>query len=171
MVNIQLERLILNGVRKPGFSIMYSISQLYNQLKIWLIQDSSRIADFDAIEEDYAFAGMSHIFDQHIGSAVTCLSFARSSKSVIALGSADGSVSICSVDQNPSVDKVLDARSGPISRLEWSSNNEFMVTASQTGLSGKLIVWRVNSGERLRQFEWNKSCNSKSVNFLFSVNI
>ena len=127
-------------------------------------QDSSRIADFDAIEEDYAFAGMSHIFDQHIGSAVTCLAFARSSKSVIALGSADGSVSICSVDQNPSVDKVLDARSGPISRLEWSSNNEFMVTASQTGLSGKLIVWRVDSGERLRQFEWNKSCNSKSVN-------
>ena len=104
---------------------------------------------------------MAHIFDQHIGSAVTCLAFARRSRSLLALGSADGSISICSVDQQPQVDRVLDARAGPISRLEWSSNNEFMVTASQTGLSGKLIVWRVESGERLRQFEWNKSCNSK----------
>ena len=60
-------------------------------------QDSSRIADFDNIkEEDYSFAGMAHIFDQHINSAVTCISFARGSRSQIALGSADGSVSICS---------------------------------------------------------------------------
>ena len=60
-------------------------------------QDSSRIADFDNIkEEDYSFAGMAHIFDQHIDSAVTCISFARGSRSQIAPGSADGSVSICS---------------------------------------------------------------------------
>ena len=92
---------------------------------------------------------MAHIFDQHVGSAVTCLAFARRSRSglgtsifkeffiicltlrrsLIALGSADGSVSICSV-QPPAVEKVLDARSGPISRLEWCSNNELMVRFS-----------------------------------------
>ena len=43
-------------------------------------KDSSRIADFDGTEEDYAFAGMAHIFDQHVGSAVTCLAFARRSR-------------------------------------------------------------------------------------------
>lgn len=104
---------------------------------------------------------MVHIFDQHINSAVTCLSFARGSRSTIALGSADGSVSICSTDNPPSVGRVLDSNSGPIFHLEWSNNNELMLTASQTGLFGKLIVWKVETGDRLRQLDWNKLCSSK----------
>ena len=118
--------------------------------------------DFDNIKEDYSFAGMAHIFDQHINSAVTCLSFARGSRSTLALGSADGSVSICScLSDPPEVGRVLDSLSGPIFHLEWSNNNELMLTASQTGLSGKLIVWKVETGDRLRQLDWNKLCSSK----------
>ena len=67
------------------------------------------------------------------------------------------SVSICScLSEPPQVDRVLDSRSGPIAKLEWSTNNELIVTASQTGLYGNLIIWRVATGEKLRQIEWNQ---------------
>ena len=48
---------------------------------------------------------------------MTCLSFARGLRTLLALGSADGSISICQCVESPSVEKVLDARSGPISRF------------------------------------------------------
>jgi WD40 repeat protein len=56
---------------------------------------------------------------------------------------------------------VLDGLSGPIAKMEWSTNNELIITASQTGLYGHVIVWKVETGEKLRQVEWNKQCNQR----------
>lgn len=65
---------------------------------LWSQDSSLRLNDdhtYDQAlnEQDYSFVGMAHIFDQHVDSAVTCIAFAHRSRSVIALGSADGKVS------------------------------------------------------------------------------
>ena len=72
------------------------------------------------------------------------------------------SVSICScLSEPPQVDRVLDSRSGPVAKMEWSTNNELIMTASQTGLYGNMIIWKVDTGEKLRQIEWNQYCSQR----------
>ena len=52
------------------------------------------------ISENYAFAGMHHIFDQHTA-AVTRVKFAHDDKSRLACSSLDGKLSVCQVDPPP----------------------------------------------------------------------
>lgn len=71
------------------------------------------------IEENYAFTGVYHIFDQHSG-AVTAVKFANDDKSRLACCSMDGTVSVCQLIPAPAtVICVLKGHSSGVTGLKY----------------------------------------------------
>ena len=131
---------ILYGLKIRAHALMIKIPQSGPTrtilLSVWHIYLTSMLIQVQArkiINKNNFFIHIGFVY--YPRKAVTCISFAHRSRSTLALGSADGSVSICScLSEPPQVDRVLDGRSGPVAKLEWSTNNELILTASQTGI-------------------------------------
>eukprot|EP01104_Vermistella_antarctica_P006461 TRINITY_DN1716_c0_g1_i1.p1 TRINITY_DN1716_c0_g1~~TRINITY_DN1716_c0_g1_i1.p1 ORF type:complete len:494 (+),score=80.94 TRINITY_DN1716_c0_g1_i1:51-1532(+) len=95
------------------------------------------------VNDAYAFTGMHHIFDHH-SKAVTSIYFANDNKNLIAFGSDDGSVSVCSAMDDPKVLHHLKGHKAPVTDLAWSMSNEILLSCS---LDGTVCAWDVQSGD------------------------
>lgn len=111
---------------------------------------SRAIVGGTSIEENYAFAGVHHIFDQH-EKAVTAVRFANNDKFQLACCSLDGMISICQLHPPPAtVSLVLRGHVGGVTDFEWSLNNDLIVSCS---LDGTIRLWNTQSGCCLRSVE------------------
>ncbi|XP_064477690.1 WD repeat-containing protein 13-like [Ornithodoros turicata] len=102
---------------------------------------SRAIVGGTSISENYAFAGMHHIFDQH-KDAVTSVKFANNEKFLLACCSLDGKLSICGLNP-PSVLRVLEGHSNGITSFEWSQANDLLVSSS---LDASVKLWDARTG-------------------------
>ncbi|XP_077979808.1 WD repeat-containing protein 13-like isoform X2 [Glandiceps talaboti] len=108
---------------------------------------SRAMAGGTSIDENYAFAGVHHIFDQHT-EAVTGVKFANDDKSRIACSSLDGTLSICQVLPSPAtIVCVLRGHSKGVTDFRWSLSNDLILSSS---LDGTARLWQVSSGKSVR---------------------
>lgn len=108
---------------------------------------SRAMAGNTSLSENYAFAGMSHIFDQH-ADAVTAIKFGHNDKCRLVCSSLDGTLSVCNLSTSPpSVSCTLRGHSKGVSDFDWSLSNDFIVSAS---LDGTARVWDTSSGQTVR---------------------
>ncbi|KAJ8036890.1 WD repeat-containing protein 13 [Holothuria leucospilota] len=104
----------------------------------------------NTIGENYAFAGMHHIFDQH-SKAVTAVKFANDDKSRVACSSLDGTLSVCQVLPSPAtVICILKGHSDGVTDFCWSLSNDLLLSSS---LDGTVRLWVVSSGKCARIIE------------------
>ncbi|XP_076345258.1 WD repeat-containing protein 13-like isoform X2 [Tachypleus tridentatus] len=100
-----------------------------------------------SISENYAFAGVHHIFDQH-HDAVTAVKFANNDKSLLACSSLDGNLSICQLTPPPAtVVYLLKGHTDGVTGFEWSVSNDLLVSCS---LDGTVRLWDAASGSCVR---------------------
>ncbi|CAH1794227.1 unnamed protein product [Owenia fusiformis] len=113
--------------------------------------DASRaMAGDTSVFENYAFAGMHHIFDQHQAS-VTRVQFANDDKSKLACSSMDGQLSICHVTpEPPGVVSVLVGHQAGVTDFTWSVSNDIILSVS---LDCTARLWNVTSGKCIRIIE------------------
>ncbi|KAK8706641.1 hypothetical protein V6N13_050196 [Hibiscus sabdariffa] len=95
---------------------------------------SSRMSDSDrprgqGAEPAYSFVGMHRIFDQ-CKAAVTVLKFGHMSSDLLAYGAADGTLTVCTVSDPPSVIHQLKGHSKDITDFDFSSNNQYIASSS-----------------------------------------
>ncbi|XP_071815064.1 WD repeat-containing protein 13-like [Apostichopus japonicus] len=104
----------------------------------------------NTIGENYAFAGMHHIFDQHT-KAVTSVKFANDDKSRVACCSLDGTLSVCQVLPSPAtVICILKGHSDGVTDFCWSLSNDLLLSSS---MDGTIRLWVVSSGKCARIME------------------
>ncbi|XP_071797828.1 WD repeat-containing protein 13-like isoform X2 [Asterias amurensis] len=108
---------------------------------------SRAMAGGKSIGENYAFAGMHHIFDQH-RQAVTSVQFANEDKSRMACSSLDGTVSICQVLPSPAtVVCTLKGHESGVTDFCWSQSNDQILSSS---LDGTVRLWAISSASCVR---------------------
>ncbi|XP_077491431.1 WD repeat-containing protein 13-like isoform X2 [Amblyomma americanum] len=106
---------------------------------------SRAIVGGTSISENYAFAGVHHIFDQH-RDAVTSVRFANNEKYLLGCSSADGNLSICRLDP-PCVLFMLQGHHGKVTGFEWSLSNDLLVSGS---LDSTVRLWDATTGSCVR---------------------
>ncbi|XP_065065547.1 WD repeat-containing protein 13-like [Rhopilema esculentum] len=135
-----------------SFGFVYKNEQMADEKKEGVIPTtdaaaSRAMAGNTSLSENYAFAGMSHIFDQH-GDAVTGIKFGHNDKFRLVCSSMDGTLSICNLSTSPpSVTCMLRGHSKGVMDFDWSLSNDFIVSAS---LDGTARVWDSSSGQNVR---------------------
>ncbi|XP_057543067.1 uncharacterized protein LOC130821355 [Amaranthus tricolor] len=97
-------------------------------------------------EPAYSFVGMHCIFD-HCKVAVTVLKFGHMSSNLLAYGAADGSLTVCSVSDPPTVTKQLIGHSKDVTDFDFTSNNQYIASAS---LDKTVRVWDISRGICIR---------------------
>lgn len=97
-------------------------------------------------EPAYSFVGMHCIFDQ-CKSAVTVLKFGHMSSDILAYGSSDGTLTVCSVSDQPAIIKQLSGHSKDVTDFDFSSNNHYIASSS---LDKTVRVWDVSGGICIR---------------------
>ncbi|XP_037074272.1 WD repeat-containing protein 13-like isoform X2 [Pollicipes pollicipes] len=107
---------------------------------------SQAIVGGGSLDDNYAFAGFLHVFDQH-QRAVTCVRFAHDERSLLAFGSLDGRVSVCDLDAEDKVKHLLTGHTDGVTGLEWSTSNDFLVSCS---LDATARLWGAADGRCLR---------------------
>ncbi|KAG7332741.1 hypothetical protein KOW79_004575 [Hemibagrus wyckioides] len=124
--------------RPPGSLVPTSVAEA-----------SRAMAGDTTLSENYAFAGMHHIFDQHVDSAVPRLQFANDDKHLLACCSLDGTLSIMTLSPPPPTVKVtLRGHAGPVTDFAWSLSNDIIVS---TSLDGTLRIWNTEDGRCIRE--------------------
>uniref|UniRef100_A0A8B9HSV1 WD repeat domain 13 n=1 Tax=Astyanax mexicanus TaxID=7994 RepID=A0A8B9HSV1_ASTMX len=124
--------------RPPGALVPTSVAEA-----------SRAMAGDTTLSENYAFAGMHHIFDQHVDSAVPRLQFANDDKHLLACCSLDGTLSIMTLSPSPPTVKVtLKGHAGPVTDFAWSLSNDIIVSTSQ---DGTLRIWNTEDGRCIRE--------------------
>nr|XP_004546417.1 WD repeat-containing protein 13 isoform X1 [Maylandia zebra] len=124
--------------RPPGSLVPTSVAEA-----------SRAMAGDTTLSENYAFAGMHHIFDQHVDSAVPRLQFANDDKHLLACCSLDGTLSIMTLSPPPpSVKVTLKGHGGPVTDFAWSLSNDIIVS---TSLDGTLRIWNTEDGRCIRE--------------------
>ncbi|NXI48046.1 WDR13 protein, partial [Galbula dea] len=101
------------------------------------------------LSENYAFAGVYHVFDQHTDSAVPKVQFAHDERHLLACCSLDGTISVCRLAPGPpAVLRVLRGHTGGVADFAWSLSNDVLVSAS---LDGTLRLWAPADGRCIRR--------------------
>ncbi|NWH51634.1 WDR13 protein, partial [Fregata magnificens] len=101
------------------------------------------------LSENYAFAGVYHVFDQHTDSAVPKVQFAHDDRHLLACCSLDGTISVCRLAPGPpAVLRVLRGHGGGVADFAWSLSNDVLVSAS---LDGTLRLWAPADGRCIRR--------------------
>ncbi|XP_042910127.1 WD repeat-containing protein 13 [Parasteatoda tepidariorum] len=115
-----------------------------------LAEASRALVGGTSIDENYAFTGVHHIFDQH-KDAVTAVRFANNDKSLLACSSLDGKLSICQLTPPPaSVLYVLSGHKAGLTAFEWSISNDLILTCS---LDATVRLWDTALGLCIRVVE------------------
>ena len=105
------------------------------------------VAQSIAFCENFSFSGMHHIFDQHKDS-VNSIKFANNDKSLIAMCSSDGTLSLCQLTPSPAtILFILRGHKAAITDFEWSHSNELIVSCS---MDATLRLWSTTTGICLR---------------------
>ncbi|VVA99300.1 unnamed protein product [Arabis nemorensis] len=123
-----------------------------NQVSSRRASFSSSLSDGDhsyrrgGVEHAYSFVGMHCIFDQ-CKSAVTVLKFGHMSSDLLAYGASDGSLTVCSLLEEPSVLKQLTGHSKDVTDFDFSSNNQYIASSS---LDKTIRVWELSRGVCIR---------------------
>ncbi|EOX97910.1 Transducin/WD40 repeat-like superfamily protein isoform 1 [Theobroma cacao] len=112
---------------------------------------SSSISDSDrprrqGVEPAYSFVGMHSIFDQ-CKAAVTVLKFGHMSSDLLAYGASDGTLTVCTVSETPSVMKQLKGHSKDVTDFDFSSNNQYIASSS---MDKTVRVWELSKGLCIR---------------------
>lgn len=111
---------------------------------------SSSASDIDhprrKIEPAYSFIGMHCIFDQ-CKTAVTVLKFGHMSSDLLAYGASDGSLTVCTVSQPPSIITQLRGHSKDITDFDFSSNNQYIASSS---MDKTVRIWEISKGLCIR---------------------
>ncbi|XP_014289725.1 WD repeat-containing protein 13 [Halyomorpha halys] len=108
---------------------------------------SRAIVGNSSISENYAFAGVHHIFDQHTA-AVTMVKFANNDRARLCCVSNDSTVSICNVlTQPPTLECILRGHTLAVTGCDWSASNDMLVTSS---LDGQICLWSATNGVCIR---------------------
>ncbi|GLT30620.1 hypothetical protein SLA2020_054120 [Shorea laevis] len=97
-------------------------------------------------EAAYSFVGMHCVFD-HCKSAVTVLKFGHMSSDLLAYGSSDGTLAVCSVSEPPSLIKILSGHSKDVTDFDFSSNNQYIASSS---MDKTVRVWELSKGICIR---------------------
>lgn len=97
-------------------------------------------------EPAYSFVGMHCIFDQSRAS-VTVLKFGHASSNLLAYGAADGTLTVCTVSEPPSVVKQLVGHSKEVTDFDFSSNNQYIASSS---MDKTVRVWEISKGICIR---------------------
>ncbi|XVE67020.1 hypothetical protein DITRI_Ditri08aG0126700 [Diplodiscus trichospermus] len=98
------------------------------------------------IEPAYSFIGMHCIFDQ-CKAAVTVLKFGHLSSDLLAYGASDGTLTVCSVSEPPSVIKQLKGHSKDVTDFDFSLNNQYIASSS---MDKTVRVWELSEGLCIR---------------------
>ncbi|CAE5962256.1 unnamed protein product [Arabidopsis arenosa] len=123
-----------------------------NQVSSRRASFSSSLSDGDSsyrrggVEHAYSFVGMHCIFDQ-CKSSVTVLKFGHMSSDLLAYGASDGSLTVCSLLEEPSVLKQLTGHSKDVTDFDFSSNNQYIASSS---LDKTIRVWELSRGVCIR---------------------
>ncbi|XP_069503614.1 WD repeat-containing protein 13 isoform X1 [Ambystoma mexicanum] len=114
------------------------------------VAEASRaMAGDTTLSENYAFAGMYHIFDQHVDEAVPKVQFANDDKHLLACCSLDGSISVCQlVPTPPTVVRVLRGHARGVTDFAWSLSNDVIVS---TSLDATMRIWATEDGKCIRE--------------------
>ncbi|XP_034996712.1 WD repeat-containing protein 13 isoform X1 [Zootoca vivipara] len=124
--------------RPPGSVVPTSVAEA-----------SRAMAGDTTLSENYAFAGMYHIFDQHVDEAVPKVQFANDDKHLLACCSLDGTISVCQlVPTPPVVLRVLKGHSRGVSDFAWSLSNDVIVS---TSLDATMRIWATEDGKCIRE--------------------
>ncbi|CAF1069743.1 unnamed protein product [Didymodactylos carnosus] len=111
---------------------------------------SRQLAMGKSLEENYAFAGVYHIFDHHKGS-VTRSQFSPNDRGLLATCGKDGMLVICQLIPQPAtVIFRLKGHTAAINDMQWSATNDLLVTASS---DASVRIWQVSKGKCMRVIE------------------
>ncbi|KAI5700893.1 hypothetical protein M8J75_003907 [Diaphorina citri] len=109
---------------------------------------SRAIVGDTSISENYAFAGVHHIFDQHTDE-VSMIKFAHNDRARLCAVSHDCTMSVCNVATSPPhVEFVFQGHSRPVTGCDWSASNDLIATCS---LDGSVRLWSVQDRVCLRR--------------------
>ncbi|XP_044487861.1 WD repeat-containing protein 13 [Mangifera indica] len=112
---------------------------------------SSTASDNDLLrrrgpEPGYSFVGMNCIFDQ-CKASVTVLKFGHMSSDLLAYGASDGTLTVCTVSEPPSIIKQLNGHSKDVTDFDFTSNNQYIASSS---LDKTVRVWELSKGICIR---------------------
>lgn len=112
---------------------------------------SSNASDVDrphqpGVELAYSFVGMHCIFDQ-CKASVTVLKFGHMSSDLLAYGASDGTLTVCTVSEPPSIIKELKGHSKDVTDFDFSSNNQYIASSS---MDKTVRVWEISKGLCIR---------------------
>ncbi|XP_032063146.1 WD repeat-containing protein 13 isoform X2 [Aythya fuligula] len=114
-----------------------------------LAEASRAMAGDTTLGENYAFAGVYHVFDQHSDSAVPRVQFAHDDRHLLACCSLDGTISVCRLAPGPpAVLRVLRGHGAGVADVAWSLANDVLVSAS---LDATLRLWAPADGRCIRR--------------------
>ncbi|KAM4880045.1 WD repeat-containing protein 13 [Sylvia borin] len=114
-----------------------------------LAEASRAMAGDTTLSENYAFAGVFHVFDQHLDSAVRKVQFAHDERHLLACCSLDGTLSVCRLAPGPpAVLRRLRGHGAGVSDFAWSLSNDVLVS---TSLDGTLRLWDPADGRCIRR--------------------
>eukprot|EP00118_Oscarella_pearsei_P004689 m.20450 g.20450 ORF g.20450 m.20450 type:complete len:493 (+) comp28019_c0_seq2:150-1628(+) len=116
---------------------------------------SRAMAGDTTLGENYAFAGMHYIFDQH-SEAVSVIKFSSSDKNKLACCSKDGTLSIHSLSPGPpTLTWTLRGHKRAVTDFDWSVSGDFVVS---TSLDQTARLWDTKTGKCLRTMEDRNEC-------------
>ncbi|KAJ0798203.1 putative transcription factor WD40-like family [Helianthus annuus] len=94
----------------------------------------------------YSFVGMHCIFDE-CKSMVTVIKFGHMSSDILAYGATDGTITVCTVSEPPSIMKKLTGHSKDVTDFDFSLNNQYIASSS---LDKTVRVWDIPNGLCIR---------------------
>ncbi|CAH1444819.1 unnamed protein product [Lactuca virosa] len=97
-------------------------------------------------EPAYSFVGMHCIFDE-CKSMVTVIKFGNMSSDLLAFGATDGTLTVCTVSESPSVMKKLIGHSKDVTDFDFTMNNHYIASSS---LDKTVRVWDIPKGLCIR---------------------
>ncbi|KAJ7978315.1 WD repeat-containing protein 13-like [Quillaja saponaria] len=98
------------------------------------------------VEPAYSFVGMHCIFDQ-CKASVTVLKFGHMSSDLLAYGASDGTLTVCTISEKPSIITHLDGHSKDVTDFDFSSNNQYIASSS---MDKTVRVWEISKGLCIR---------------------
>lgn len=97
-------------------------------------------------EPAYSFVGMHCIFDE-CKSMVTVIKFGHMSSDILAYGATDGTITVCTVSDPPSVTNKFIGHSKDVTDFDFSLNNQYIASSS---LDKTVRVWDIPNGLCIR---------------------
>ncbi|XP_024965195.1 WD repeat-containing protein 13-like isoform X2 [Cynara cardunculus var. scolymus] len=97
-------------------------------------------------EPAYSFVGMHCIFDE-CKAMVTVIKFGHMSSDILAYGATDGTLTVCTVSEPPSVMKKLTGHSKDVTDFDFTLNNQYIASSS---LDKTVRVWDIPKGLCIR---------------------